>query len=34
MHKIMDRRVWVYAVCFAAAYTVMKFGVPWHSIFP
>ena len=29
---LMDRRVWVYAITFAACYTVMKFMVPWHAI--
>jgi hypothetical protein len=29
---LMDRRVWIYAVAFAALYAVMKFVVPWHDI--
>ena len=32
MNKLMDRRVWIYAVIFAASYATMKFLVPWHVI--
>jgi hypothetical protein len=32
MHHLTDRRVWAYALVFAAFYAVMKFAVPWHLI--